>query len=66
VVERLRVRLGVRLYRGQFEPLPALPEEPDAVFESVPVEPLTGGLPAEPPADEVAAFGSEVVLTAGT
>jgi hypothetical protein len=59
-------RLGVGLYRGQFDPLPPLPDEPDVVFEEVPVEPDVVGLPDAPPADEVVALGSEVVLTGGT
>jgi hypothetical protein len=59
-------RVGVRLYRDQFEPLLPLPEEVDPVLESVPVEPVTGGLPAEPPAEAVVALGSEVTLAGGT
>jgi hypothetical protein len=65
VVEQLRIRLGVKLYRGQFEPLLPPPEVPDPVFEEEAVEPVTGELPAEPPAEEVVAFGFEVVLTGG-
>jgi hypothetical protein len=61
VVERFRVRL----YRDQLEPLLPLPEEAAPVLESVPVELVTGGLPADPPAEEVVALGPEVVLTGG-
>ncbi len=58
-------RLGVDLYRGQFDPLPPLPDEPEAVLEEVPAEPEVVGLPDAPPADEVVALGSEVVPTGG-
>lgn len=64
MIERLRVGLGLS-YSDQFDPLPPLPEEPDALFEEVPVEPDVVGLPEEPLADEAVAFGSEVVVTGG-